>query len=296
MSEAAMFVTDDGDLRKYRTETPNIVCDLGLGPHAGWLYIHLKRIAGDSGVCWRGTRSLAEVTGMSVGAVSQAKKELKKHGLIAVDEGDRTKGEADEIRIANVWRRNFRHFDGHPRDPRSSDEHPARKSDSERVHDMNTPFMSRTPLSQYEHKKEPLEEVTNKSTDVLSVKPKKLKVDDSEAEARWLALLEDSANANLLRTFADFRALQNKNGEIKLATLWRQIGEEYSRSGLTEEALRYGLTEALRREKPSIRYVLAVARNHKPGDGGGSGRGRQSIAVVGATEADYDLKEYDFNG
>lgn len=136
-------------------------------------------------------------------------------------------------------------------------------------------------------------DLENKSTNVLSPKPKKLKVADSEAESRWEGLLENDPNADLLQDFAGFRASENNNGEIKLATLWRQIGDEYSRAKLSSEALRYGLSEALRREKPSIRYALAVARNHKPG--GSDPRPQRSIAIIGAKEEDYDLEGYRFH-
>jgi hypothetical protein len=38
-------IFDEGDLRKYRTEIPNIVDDLALSPHAYRLYGHMKRSA-----------------------------------------------------------------------------------------------------------------------------------------------------------------------------------------------------------------------------------------------------------
>lgn len=103
-------------------------------------------------------------------------------------------------------------------------------------------------------------------TDVPSKNPKKLKVKDEEAEDRWSELVEDDENGDLLRDFADFRASKNKRGEIKLATLWRQVGAEYSaaKKKLNHAALRHGLREALRREKSDIRYALAVARNCEP--------------------------------
>lgn len=146
---------------------------------------------------------------------------------------------------------------------------------------------------------ETTKETTDKSkgTNVPSQKPKKLKVTDSEAEAKWEALLENNPNADVLADFAEFRASQNRNGEIKLATLWRQIGDAYSKAQASSEALRFGLEEAIRREKPSIRYALAVARNYQPGEAQERSRARprNSIAVVGAIESDYDPEEYRFN-
>ncbi len=127
--------------RHYRTETPNIVFELGLGPQEGWLYLHLRRVCGDGGECWKGTRTLARDTGMSVGMVSQAKKELKRRGLITIIEGDQKKSESDEIRIVSLWQRNHDYFE-------------ARKQSKEKAHlravadtlKDNTP-----PRSQYEH-------------------------------------------------------------------------------------------------------------------------------------------------
>jgi hypothetical protein len=44
---------DAGDLRKYRTEIPNLVLELGLSPYALALYVHLKRTAGQDGACYK---------------------------------------------------------------------------------------------------------------------------------------------------------------------------------------------------------------------------------------------------
>ena len=67
-------VFDEGDLRKYRHEIPNIVDDLGLSPHAYRLYGHMKRVCGasPSGRCYQGTRTLAKHCKMSVGKISEA--------------------------------------------------------------------------------------------------------------------------------------------------------------------------------------------------------------------------------
>jgi hypothetical protein len=73
---AHVSVADDGDLRKYRTELPNIIFLLGLTPYELALYAHLKRTAGPGGACWKSTQTLAGETGMSAGMVSKAKKML----------------------------------------------------------------------------------------------------------------------------------------------------------------------------------------------------------------------------
>jgi hypothetical protein len=73
---AHVSVADDGDLRKYRTELPNIIFLLGLTPYELALYAHLKKTAGPGGACWKSTQTLAGETGMSTGMVSKAKKML----------------------------------------------------------------------------------------------------------------------------------------------------------------------------------------------------------------------------
>ena len=138
-------VFDEGDLRKYRHEIPNIVDDLGLSPHAYRLYGHMKRVCGasPSGRCYQGTRTLAKHCKMSVGKISEAKKELMAFKLIAVETFPASENKADQIRILDVWRANFERYA--PRSeyehPRSGGEHP--RSGGER------------PRSGGEQKKEP---------------------------------------------------------------------------------------------------------------------------------------------
>lgn len=96
--------------------------------------------------------------------------------------------------------------------------------------------------------------------------PRKLKASDAESEERWQELLKRDPNSKLLREFATLRASKNQNAQIKLATLWRQIGAQYEKktSELSAEALGYGLSEALDREITDVRYALACARNYRP--------------------------------
>lgn len=111
-------IHDDGDPRKYRTEIPNLVYDLGLSPHAGWLYGHLKRVCGASGgKCWKATKTLAKECNMSSGKVSEARAELERHELITVIRPNNP-NKTVHVTVNNIWRRNFDHYD--------------------RVHNMNT--------------------------------------------------------------------------------------------------------------------------------------------------------------
>jgi hypothetical protein len=101
--------TDRGDLRKYRIELPNLVDDMDLSVYAFRLYSHLKRVASDSGMCWQSTETLAQACHMSAGAVSKAKDDLVKAGLIHIEEQQLDRGgrAAHHIFINDIWLENF---------------------------------------------------------------------------------------------------------------------------------------------------------------------------------------------
>lgn len=100
-------IIDAGDLRRYRTELPNIIDDMGLSVYAFRLYAHIKRVAGaGDGRCFQSTRRMAEICCMSVGTARKAKVELVNAGLIVVQENDRTMGEADTIAVVNIGQKN----------------------------------------------------------------------------------------------------------------------------------------------------------------------------------------------
>jgi hypothetical protein len=117
---ASQTVVDRGDLRSYRIEIPNIVDDMELSLPAFRLYIHLKRVAGDTGRNWEGVRRLADACRMSVGATRNAKRELEDAGLITVDRG--VGEQADVVTINDIWLDNMMHFSGrNSRQARPSD-------------------------------------------------------------------------------------------------------------------------------------------------------------------------------
>lgn len=66
-------VTDDGDPRKYYAAIPNIVFTLGLNPYELALYIYLKKVAGEDGVCWKSTATIAKELKVGVGTISRTK-------------------------------------------------------------------------------------------------------------------------------------------------------------------------------------------------------------------------------
>lgn len=104
-------ISDASDLRRYRTELPNMIDDMpDLSPYAVRLYLRFKRVAGSSseGACWQSTRTLAEGCNMSIGKVAAAKKELEKRGLIKIEKRKSPAGPgSDYITIVNIWAQNF---------------------------------------------------------------------------------------------------------------------------------------------------------------------------------------------
>lgn len=285
----ATFVVDEGDLRKYRTEIPNMVLDMGLDPYTLTLYGVLKRIAGDTGVCWAGTRFLAKAANMSVGMVVKCKAELVRRGLIRVVEHPRESGLADDIHIADVWPANFEHFAcAKTAKPRSSREHPP-------VHAANTPRSSR------EHKKKPSEQRTKetspngdakKPAPASSSRGRKTvsKLSEDEAERHWNAVCQEDPNGDSLRRMAQLLAAERKRGQVAITTVWSKLGERYQkarkRETLSEKAWAHGFDEAISREKPSIRYVLVCAQGYRPDRR--TLRSDALVAIPGGRGADED--------
>ena len=111
-SEAAQgyAIEDEAPERRYFTQVPNMVFDLPISREAKWLYVHLKRVAGDSGECYQSLNTLAKRTQTSKPTLIKAKQELIGQGLIRVRPAERG-DKPDTITIRNVWRRNIDHFD-----------------------------------------------------------------------------------------------------------------------------------------------------------------------------------------
>jgi len=105
-------IEDGSSLHKYRTETPNIVYDLDLDPYEGWLYSHLKRIAGDQGACFASNKTLAIKSKISERKVKDCKNSLSQKGLIKITERKKANGSPDTtlIQIIDLWPQNFVHF------------------------------------------------------------------------------------------------------------------------------------------------------------------------------------------
>ncbi len=95
-------IVDDGDLRKYRTEVPNMADD-ELDPYQYRLYAHYKRV----GNCCETVRTTAEKTRMSVTKVIETRDWLALNGWISVTVRSNT---TMNIRVLDRWPENFKRY------------------------------------------------------------------------------------------------------------------------------------------------------------------------------------------
>ena len=112
--EQSQQISDDGPLHKYATLLPNTVIrglrSHGLSIQAKWLYVYLKSVIGETGLCYRSTSTIAKESGMSRTEISRSKKLLAEHGLIVVIAGKNPRRHPDHIRIKDIWLSNFNEF------------------------------------------------------------------------------------------------------------------------------------------------------------------------------------------
>ena len=93
-------ISDDASLKRWRTEIPNIIDDLGLDPYERTLYVHYKRVCGaNDGACWESVRTTAKKTVMGHGTVSQARRRLEKRGLITCTKSNQTVF----VQMVDIW-------------------------------------------------------------------------------------------------------------------------------------------------------------------------------------------------
>lgn len=134
---------DESDLKKYRTEIPNMIFDIGLTPYEVALYGHFKRVCGaePGGMCWKSVSTLSRETGMSAGRVSEARAELARRGLIHMRQ-PKGPGTGVTVTIVDIWPQNMVRY--------SAEGNPSQYEGG--LHNMKG-YPSRS-----ETKKEPLEE------------------------------------------------------------------------------------------------------------------------------------------
>lgn len=97
--------------RQYFTIIPNIIEDMDLSAIAFRLYFHIKRVAGEDGVCYQTTKTLAEKCNVSTGSISKAKEELRSKKLIRKTTVNTGRGKPlHTIKIVDVWNQNMSHY------------------------------------------------------------------------------------------------------------------------------------------------------------------------------------------
>ena len=102
-------VKDDGDLRKYRTELPNMADD-ELDPYQYRLYAHYKRVCGaNGGTCWEGRAKTADTCKMSEGMVTKTRAWLANNGWIHLERGD-NQNDTYNITIIDRWSENMTRY------------------------------------------------------------------------------------------------------------------------------------------------------------------------------------------
>jgi hypothetical protein len=114
LTDIELVITDDSNLRTWRTEIPNIIDDLGLDPYQRALYTHYKRVCGAAGgTCTQGVRRVADNTKMSTAKVSIARRQLTEKGLIIEHPQPKKPGHkhgAVYVTMVDIWRLNFLYF------------------------------------------------------------------------------------------------------------------------------------------------------------------------------------------
>jgi len=125
-------IIDKSNLRKWRTEIPNLYDDADLDTYEFRLLVHYVRV----GTCWQGTRTTAKICHMSVGQVSKKRQSLDRKGYITVTENEHG---TYTIEVVDKWAENFSTYSA----GRSPHEHGS-------VHHVNAK------CSPHETKKEPI--------------------------------------------------------------------------------------------------------------------------------------------
>lgn len=98
-------IIEDGDLRKYRTEIPNMADD-DLDPFEYRLYAHYKRVCGaNGGTCYQSVGTTAEITQISTGHIVDTRHRLAEKGYIEIHKADDTQFVI--ITIVDRWLENL---------------------------------------------------------------------------------------------------------------------------------------------------------------------------------------------
>jgi hypothetical protein len=255
------------DRKKYRIEIPNIVDDMDLSVYAFRLYAHIKRVAGEDGQCWQGSKTLATACKMSVGKVSDAKNELIAAGLIAVVPGEWNKGKSDEIRVVDVWDKNLETF--------SQNEKTFSPHEKVEQKTVETFSPHESTFSPHEPKKEPIKKeqiiITETPVKANGDDDKKSKPETSDRDGRW--------------TIAKIEAKGFMYMENNARMMAMKLESEYTDTQLlqaietTHQAHMKKIATGNRGITAPLAYIASVLAGNQPVAVNGNGNGNSAAPV-----------------
>jgi hypothetical protein len=109
VSDDSQRVIDNAPV-DFFTMVPHLIDDSDLSTHAIRLYLHLKRVAGETGQCWQTQDTLAKHCGFTPRTIVKAKEDLVKAGLIErLIEVHQGKSQ-HVIRLLNIWPQNHAQY------------------------------------------------------------------------------------------------------------------------------------------------------------------------------------------
>jgi hypothetical protein len=110
MTDDPQHIIDRSDLRKYRTELPNLYDDAGLDVFEFRLLAHYKRV----GTCNEGLETTARKCKMSEGSASQKRTSLAKKKWIKLTPIMTVHGPGYSVEVIDRWEENFRNYSRKP--------------------------------------------------------------------------------------------------------------------------------------------------------------------------------------
>ena len=235
ISEGKQLISDPSDLRKYRTELPNLYDDAGLDVYEMRLLVHYKRV----GKCTESIETTARKCRMAVGKASQARMSLSDKGWIRLTKVPMDKSRYRYIvQVVDRWIENFARYSG------------LSKDDIQRqLANVSTDFPSGSPSphegspSPHEGKKELIKNLNTLST----------------ADFQKMTV-EEAYKLQTLRLYRD------ATGYFPGQAAWEYVHLTILKHGLTVEKIRTASQEwAIRGYKPAnVKGILEWALNGIP--------------------------------
>jgi DnaD/phage-associated family protein len=109
MSEDAQVIIDASDLRKYRTELPNLYDDSELTVYEFRLLAHYKRV----GKCTEGLETTSQKCRMSASQASETRQSLADKGFIRLEKVPMDQGRYRyNVQVIDRWIENFARYSG----------------------------------------------------------------------------------------------------------------------------------------------------------------------------------------